>query len=215
MSLMTLENDLQSILTKLGAQGYSVEELVFGPAASDAEILRLEEELGLSLPSSLRAVLATISGHLDFAWFALEELQFAAPFESNFSGALQWSLNGLRSCEASRQMWISTCFPDVTNDYDRVWHDKLAFQEVGNGDLIAVDLRRECEGKIVYLSHDQGEGHGLVLAPSFEDFVERSVALACTGGEDWQWLPFTARRVEGLDSSGDNARSWRALLQIA
>ncbi len=110
---------------------------------------------------------------------------------------------------------MEVCFPDITNDYDRVWHNKLAFQEVGNGDLIAVDLHPEQAGKIVYLSHDDGEGHGLVLAASFRDFIERWVQLACTGGEDWQWLPFINEGIEGLDPAGVNAGVWRALLKIA
>lgn len=140
-------------------------------------------------------------------------MEYLRPFRENFCGELNWSLKSLIRIEESRKKWIEICFPDVKDDYDRVWHDKLAFQEVANGDLIAIDLRPEHIGEVVYLSHDDGEGHGMVLAPSLSDLIDRWVPLACTGGEDWQWLPFF-ENGRGLNADGDNAHAWRRLLRI-
>ena len=210
-----LEHQLHAILKTLTAQGYDTRELVFAPPATESDVRAVERELGNPIPASFRRVLTEVSGHVEFRWYAPDGLSFPMPFKSNFCGNLHWSLDLLRDFETGRKGWIDVCFPDANNAYDRVWHDKLAFQEVGNGDLIAIDLRPDQAGKVVYLSHDDGEGHGRVLAPSFEDLMARWVPLACTGGEDWQWLPFLSEDSAGLDPTGDNARAWRMLLNLA
>ncbi|MBO9701771.1 MAG: hypothetical protein J7604_16310 [Sporocytophaga sp.] len=46
-------------------------------------------------------------------------------------------------------------------------------------------------GKIVYLGHDDGEGHGYIMANSFSDLLNKWTKLGCVGGEDWQWLPLS------------------------
>jgi len=83
-------------------------------------------------------------------------------------------------------------FPDERDPYDVVWHHKAAFYEVGNGDYLAFDLSARNYERVTYLSHDDGQGHGHALAHDFGDLLDRWVPLACTGGEDWQWLPFTS-----------------------
>jgi cell wall assembly regulator SMI1 len=209
-----LENELRTLLMNLAAQGFDARELVFAPPATESDVRALESELGKPIPASFREVLTEVAGHVEFRWFAPDGLKFPFPFTSNFCGNLHWSLDLLRDFEAGRQSWVDVCFPDPDNAYDRVWHDKLAFQEVGNGDLIAIDLRADTAGKVVYLSHDDGEGHGRVLAPSFRDLIDRWVPLACAGGEDWQWMQFLREDGTGLDPAGDNARAWRTLLNI-
>jgi hypothetical protein len=59
-------------------------------------------------------------------------------------------------------------------------------RSVGNEDLLALDLADATRGAVVYLSHDDDEGHGYKLAPDFADLVRRWMPLACTGSEDWQ-----------------------------
>jgi hypothetical protein len=100
--------------------------------------------------------------------------------------------------------------PDPDDPYDRVWHGKYPLLRVPNGDLVAVDA----DGQVVYLSHDDGEGHGYVLGQDVFDFLERWTALGCPGPEDWQWLPFTSGSDQGLDPEGENGRSWRAWFGI-
>jgi cell wall assembly regulator SMI1 len=145
--LETLENDLRAILRSLTAQGYDSRELIFAPPATETEVCVLESELGKPIPASLREVLTKVSGHVQFRWFSPKLQRFPFPFASNFCGDLHWSLDLLRNFEIGRQGWIDGCFPDRANEYDRVWHDKFAFQEVGNGDLIAIDLLPENAGK--------------------------------------------------------------------
>lgn len=94
-----------------------------------------------------------------------------------------------------------------------MWHDKLAISEVGNGDFLAVDLDPAAAGAIVYLSHDDGEGHGHRLAADLTDLVDRWAPLAFAGQEDWQWLPFTADGGP-IDPTCEAAHQWRALLGL-
>ena len=210
-----LENDLRVILSKLKGRAYDVRELVFAPPANEGAVRAMERALGKPLPSTFRGVLTAISAQVEFCWFAPSGLKFPPPFNSNFCGELHWSLGRLLQLEKAREQWAAHCFADSANDYDRVWYDKLAVQEVANGDFIAIDLRPSDIGKVVYLSHDGGDGHGLVLAPSFLDLIARWVPLACTGPEDWQWRHFLSEDGTGLDPECDNARAWRTLLGVA
>lgn len=105
-------------------------------------------------------------------------------------------------------------FPDPDDPYDRVWHHKLPFMEVGNGDYLALDLDRDARGRVIYLSHDDGEGHGRAMAASFEDLLVRWIPLACPGAEDWQWLPFCSRPDGGIDPWSEAAREWTALVGL-
>lgn len=213
MDTCRLKAHLSAINEILLRQNFKVYDLVFEPAASEDEIVAVEQELGFRLPESLRLVLSKISKQVDFCWFAPEETEFPDPFHDCFTGTLSWSLNGLVGEEKSRQGWIDSCFPNPEDPYDRIWHNKLAFCDVGNGDIIAIDRNPLHEGEEVYLSHEDGAGHGLVLAPSFAEFVERVAGLAGCG-EDWYWLPFFQPGY-GLDATGGNANAWRDQLQIA
>lgn len=211
---MDLQRSLRSNLASLANLGFDVRPLVFGPPASEYELAEVERQLGLALPSSLRGVLAFVSARVEFRWFAPKDKRFPEPFHQNFSGDLHWSLPLLLQYNKDKQQWIETVFKNPDDSYDRVWHDKLAFHEVGNGDYLAIDLRGASLGEVVYLSHDDGQGHGHVLAPSFDELLQRWVPLACPGAEDWQWMPFTNSLSGPIDPSCPNARRWRELLHI-
>ncbi len=129
-----------------------------------------------------------------------------------FRGDLHWDAERMPDIMAGYQQWILEVFPDPENPYDRVWHNKLPFQEVGNGDLLAIDLSNDAYGRIVYLSHEDGEGHGYVLAHNFGDLLERWIPLGCPGGEDWQWMPFVSSPTSGIDPECDNAKLWKSLV---
>jgi cell wall assembly regulator SMI1 len=166
-----LKRDLDLILQKLTAQGFDTRALIFEPPATEHDLRSLEHDLGKPLPQSLREALLTVSSHIEFRWFMPDDQRFPPPFSSNFSGDLHWSLDFLRQFDRDRQSWVDVCFPNSADAYDQVWHDKLAFHEVGNGDYIAIDLCPARTGEVVYLSHDDGDGHGQVLARSFALFL--------------------------------------------
>jgi hypothetical protein len=105
--------------------------------------------------------------------------------------------------------WIDVVFPDLSDTYDAVWHDKFPVMEVPNGDMIAIDQRSHGDESVVYLSHDDGQGHGFVLGRDFVDFIDRWTKLGCPGPEDWEWLRFCSSPKSGLEPEGDLGTAWR------
>lgn len=49
------------------------------------------------------------------------------PFHQIFCGGCSWSLRRLPEIHESLKGWVSTVFPNPTDPYDRVWHQKLGF----------------------------------------------------------------------------------------
>ena len=207
-----LQSSLQVHLDRLGQLGFDVRPLIFEAPATEAQVEALERELDCAIPPSFRYILCNVSSHVEFRWFAPSGHTFPPPFQSNFCGDLHWSLEFTSSFNRNRLGWIETVFPNPADPYDAVWHNKLPFLEVGNGDLIAIDLAPNTYERIVYLSHDDGAGHGYTLAENFAKLLERWVPLACPGGEDWQWLPFCESSTSAIDPDCQNALNWKQLL---
>ena len=203
-----LKAELERLAGNLASRGVKVKPLVFEPPATVAQVAAAEAQIGAPLPDSFRRVLLEVSQHVEFVWF--EDREFPAPFQQNFSGDLHWSIELMPYFEEGRQGWIDAQFSNPADPYDVVWHDKVVFYEVGNGDHFAFDR----SGAVIYLSHDGGEGHGYQLANSFDDLLARWLPLACVGGSDWQWLPFTADASSGLDPTTKHAGAWRSVVGI-
>lgn len=127
--------------------------LVIGPPVLKVEAA--EAELVLRLPESFRTVLGRFSAHVAFRWFLPEDLQPPEPFREIFAGQCEWDLGELVRIEEIRRGWIQHVFSNSDDPYDRVWHNKLAFLDVGNGDQIALDPN-ETPSPVVYLSHEDG-----------------------------------------------------------
>ncbi len=152
-------------------------------------------------------MLEGFSSHAEFGWQLPDGVE--SPVREIFSGGCYWELSSLVQLEQDRQDWVKSCFPNENDPYDRVWHNKLLFLFVPNGDRIALDLAFPTEPPVVYLSHDGGEGHGYLLGDSFIDFMDRWSLLGCPGPEDWQMMPFLSSPTAGLDPDCDKANVWR------
>ena len=179
------------------------------PPAKEEEILEAEKKLGYRIPEDFRDILLNYSSYFEYFWSYEEKNNIELPsnLKHIFSGDLHWRINLLVNFEVSRKDWIEGCFPDYNDEYDRVWHNKMPFYEVGNGDYLAIELEKENYGKIVYLSHDGGDGHGYYLANNFKELLSNWSKVGCVGGEDWQWLTFYRSGV-GIDPSCENAKLW-------
>ncbi|MVO15284.1 SMI1/KNR4 family protein [Parasedimentitalea huanghaiensis] len=204
----------EETLKSIDRFGGEVEDLVIERAATQDEVQQVESNLGHRLPESFRRMLTGFSKSVEMTWSLPEELELADPFSEIFRGNIHWSLDQLEKLESARQDWIRECFPNPSDPYDRVWHNKLVFYEIENGDFISLDLSATHHGEVVYLSHDDGQGHGVRLAKSFDDFIHSWSMLAGVGGEDWQWLPFYDPQNACLDYSGEHAMKFRKIIGL-
>jgi cell wall assembly regulator SMI1 len=183
------------------------------PARAE-DIERVETRLGIRLPVALAHVFLTCTSGIDFRWQLPRGFEGPEPFHGIFSGGFSLSLESLQEQEHIRREMAEGCFRDRNSPYDVVWHDKLAVMPVPNGDIIGIDLAEGHYGQVVYLSHDDGQGHGFVLGADFIDFLRRWTPLGCPGPEDWQWLPFTSDSTSMLEPESEVADRWRKLLGL-
>jgi SMI1 / KNR4 family (SUKH-1) len=193
--------------------GGDARELSIGQPATEQAVVAVEKELKLALPSSLRQTLIGFAAEVEFRWFLPKGIALPEPLRGIFSGECSWSLSRLVELEQSRKDWVEICFPNVEDEYDLVWHNKLAFLPVSNGDLLALDLSLP-SAPVIYLSHDDGLGHGYKLGADFADFIDRWTRLGCPGAEDWQMIPFAKSPASLIDPDCENGLLWRSLFGL-
>ena len=209
---------LNLFLEKIEDLGGETDPLTIEKPATEEEIKAVEAKLGYTLPPHFREVLLENTAHLEFYWDINDitdegDISLPDKLVEIFRGQLLFGLDLLLDYEDDRKGWVKEVYPDYNNEYDRVWHNKIAFHQVGNGDYIAIELEPENYGKVVYLSHDGSENHGLYIADNFKEFLMNYAAVGCTGGEDWQWEPFyTAGK--GIDPTSGNAKTWYKVLGV-
>ena len=223
---------LNLFLEKIEDLGGEVEPLTIEKPATEDEIKAVEAQLGYTLPPHFREVLLENTAHLEFYWsiYTDEDEDYEDDEDEDYedeengvflpdelaeisSGELLFGLDLLLDYEDDRKGWVKEVYPDYNNEYDRVWHNKMAFHQVGNGDYIAIELELENYGKVVYLSHDGSENHGLYIGSNFKEFLMNYAAIGCIGGEDWQWEPFYTEG-KGIDPTSENAQAWHKVLGI-
>ena len=204
---------LYEIYSKLNKDDVSFQKS--GCTATEEEILLAEKRLSVKIPPSLKECLTGYTKSLDFSAYLPDG--FALPHELSevFSACFSWSLDILIYSEERRKEWVEDYFSNTEDEYDKVWHNKLAFMPIPNGDCIAFDLNDTNEDKrVVYLSHDDGDGHGYVLGESFGDYIEKLIAIGAPGNEDWQMLPFINDSTSGIDPNCENAKKYRQLIEL-
>jgi hypothetical protein len=214
MDYQRLIDRIEVIAARMNELGGEIQEVILDEPATLEQITQTEEQLGVKLPESFKKVLLGFSGHFSFRWFLPDELEQPNEFRGIFCGTPNWSLEYLQYCEEERKGWIEAVFSNPENPYDAVWHNKLAFCEVGNGDYLAFDLNGSDDPTVVYLSHDDGEGHGYKMANNFAELIENWSRVAFVGCEDWQWLPFTTSPESGIVADGEAAKRFRNWLKL-
>jgi hypothetical protein len=205
---MQIIQSMTIFLNKIRNLGGDACELRIDPPSTDKAVLQVEKELRMSIPSELRNTMLSFSSHLEFKWFLNDAVELPAEFRELFCGEIHWGLDLIGNYMKTYNGWVKEVFPNPENSYDAVWHNKFPFQQAGNGDFLSIDS----VGKVVYLSHDDGEGHGYVMANSFSEFLDNWIPLGCPGGEDWQWLPFTNGMTTPIDWKSQNGQKWVALI---
>ncbi len=214
MEYSEIMDNWKAFANAVKAIGGDVQAFTIEEPATEKEISGIEEKLGFPLPKSMKEVLLNFSRKVEYRWFLLDKFELEGELSEIFSGDRHWSLDWLYDFNESKNGWVEECFPNKEDPYDVVWHNKLAFHEVGNGDYLAIDLSSTEAEPVVYLSHDDGGGHGVELAKNFKDFVFESSLIGCVGGEDWQQLPFIENGKKHINGSCDNAIKLREVLGI-
>lgn len=181
--------------------------------ADEKEIQEIENRLGQKLPKSLRDFFLNDSKNVMFDAKLPEDLELPYELRGIFCAYLSISLENIAEIEDCRKGYAESVFNNMEDHYDKVWHNKLGFMGVRNGDVIAFDLASPSDDKpVVYLSHDDGEGHGYLLGRSFAEYLENILLIGGCGNEDWQMLPFCKNTVSGLDPFCENAVKYRRII---
>ena len=209
-----MKKELEHIADTIESLGGESRPLVFENPAKEADLVLIEKKLNQRIPEDFRNTLLTLSAHCELCWFLPDEYILPENLSGIFSGNLHWGTKFIVDFNENKDSWIREVFPDPADEYDKIWHNKFVFQEVGNGDYLGIDLNKDDYGKIVYLSHDDGEGHGYKMANSFSELLKNWVKIGCVGAEDWQWLPFTKDKESGILADCENARQWRKLIGL-
>jgi hypothetical protein len=178
--------------------------VIVGPPATEHELKLVEAEINMPIPAGLRGLLAATRS-VDAYWNLPDGVAMPKGFEDISHGECSWSVGSLAEIHRGYRGWVERVFANVDDPYDEVWHAKFPFLRVGNGDIVAIGQ----DGRVVYLSHDDGEGHGFLLGADVEDFLDRWTAIGCPGPEDACWLPFVEGWESYINPNGDAATQWR------
>lgn len=196
------------------ARGASVDDVFRAGPPAPHVLHDAAHDVGRPIPDVLTE-LGSACAALRGCWRLPDDAETSLPSQTRevLWGGLDLSVKEVVAAETSRRSWVTECFPNRNDPYDVVWHDKFAFHTVANGDCLAIADDRD-NPAVYYLSHDGGEGHGAVLAPSLLEFLDRWSLVAFAGPEDWLLLPFITSAAAGIDPAGSTATEWRAALGL-
>jgi len=194
--------------------GAETELVVEGPA-SIVEVEAVENRLKRKLPLQIREFFLKYSKKCEFSAWLPDDFELPDELDEIFSATFLISLEEFEDVESERKDWIEECFTNEEDEYDAVWYHKLGFMHVPNGDIIAFDVKKsELNPPVVYLSHDDGEGHGYTLGKDFNTYFEQLLLVGACGNEDWQMLPFCLDAQSGIVSDCENAKKYRSLIGL-
>lgn len=213
-SFEVLRARIEQIARRIEEIGGEVKEVIIKDPATELKIQWVEKKLGVRLPESFKYVLLNFSAEFSFRWFFPKDYYLPGKYREIFGGTPNWSIDNLMRFEEDRRGWIDNVFPNPEDAYDQVWHNKLAFMEVGNGDYFAFDMSEDGKHPIIYLSHDDGEGHGHLIANDLVELLDHWSRLCFVGPEDWQWIMFAQSRDSGLLPESEAAIEFRSQLGI-
>ncbi len=181
------------------------------PPADLAEVESVEKAIGRGIPASFRKVLLGYSRAVAVEWEVSKEIGATLPdvLREIWAGECRWNLEDLVSLDATYRECLGI-FSNPDDWFDVPWQDKFPVLEVGNGDMIVIDVRSDDEQPVVYLSHEGDDTiHGFWLGRDYEDYIDRLTLLGCVGAEDWQLAPFVSGPRSCLETASENARLWR------
>jgi hypothetical protein len=204
----------------LAAKGASVRRPKIAPPVRGPD--EVDDKLGgVWVPPDFADVLARYSAKVTLSWHlftddadvAEEDLPPAEYEEVSMSEAdALWDAGTVSRLKRDLDRWVASAFPDVSDPWQRSWHNKVPFLEVSTGDLLAFDLSGgTARCPVVYLSHDgDTDVHGRRLGLDFTDFMTRWSNLGCPGPDFYLLEPLYDHRRRLLRDSGPAVDRWKA-----
>jgi hypothetical protein len=172
-----------------------------------SDLEAVENQLGCAIPTSFRRVLLEFSRRTRIEWALPKGVRPPGPFRQIWAGECRWDLTALPELQRSYHAWLEV-FTNPDDFWEEPWQNKFPVLEVGNGDMVVIDLATP--HRVIYLSHEGDDTlHGFWLGSDFEDYVDRITRIGCVGSEDWQLAPFVAGPRSLIDPDGAAAREWR------
>lgn len=160
------------------------------------------------LPKEFEVLLAKFSQRVEFFW-EVPDIFDESPIEESFTfgGGVLWDYSYLAECcramvQHESSPWLA--FRDGLRD-------RLPFHYVGNGDLLALCMRKsESNCPVIYLSHDNDpDDHNRQLAPNIVDFIANWSAIGCVGTDLYKLDRFINKRDKRLNGYGNKANKFR------
>lgn len=202
------------VIERLGGE---TDKLIVEPPATEAEIARVEHELGVTLPPVMRSAFLTFARGISLGWSLPKGFQLPEAVKRATWGYVKYSPDDIVQSELERRVWARDCvasweMPEIT----ALWENKIAFFTMGNGDFLTVDVSTPGREPVVYLNHEGEEDEdGYVLGADFDDFLTRWAGVGCPGPESWIMAPFTHDFAKPLDPDCKNAVLWRAAVGLS
>ncbi|MBO9199537.1 MULTISPECIES: SMI1/KNR4 family protein [Niastella] len=205
-------SDWRWIMTTAQKRNWYIRPIEIKPPVDITEIILLEENIGIRYPQEFKYVLTNYSSGVYLKW-CIEGEEPKNELKEVFSGGGRgclWDFSFLRKDFDNYTGWVTKCFSNPEDSYDKIWHNKVPFIDVANGDVIAFDTSESTiESPIIYLSHDGSDFHGKRLAKNFIDFITKWSNLGCVGTEDWQFEPFYDHEKMELMDAGPQVDRWK------
>lgn len=211
------QSDWSWIMSIAETRNWDYSKIVIKDPIALEEIKTLEKSLDIELPSDFKHVLCEYSSGIDLNWHMDDDEieSFEAIFCGGSDGIL-WDFSQLDRMYKNYLDWVAKCFPDPNNEYDKIWHNKIPFLEVGNGDMIVFDrVSTENGCPVIFLSHDGSDFHGSHLADSFIEFITNWSNIGCVGTEDWILEIFYDSDSKKLMSESSVINEWKQALTKA
>jgi hypothetical protein len=200
------------IMNTAKRRSWHVRPFELKPLVDITDIILLEENLNIRYPNDFKHVLTNYASSVEFYWH-MEEEEPEEEFRGIFCGAGRgylWDFSTLKNDYKDYRGWVEQCFPNPEDEYDKIWHNKVPFIDVPNGDMIVFDTSVSVDNSpVLYLSHDGSEFHGHRLAKNFIDFITRWSNLGCVGTEDWQFEPFYDYALMEVMASSPKIDRWK------
>ena len=151
---------------------------------------------GMEVPPDIENFLLCEASEIQFWWTVK---QHAVPLDVEdkpTGGYFEFDTESLYNINADRSGFLTS--EDSESTHTR-WEHAFRFVGVPNGDAIALDIAASRDRPpVVYLNHEEPEKH-IVLATSFESFIEAWFGLGCVGPEGWNLRHFVTDRGQPLN----------------